>query len=125
MLKKDTNLNINVFEMEEKTYNIKEVIKVTKKSLSQPGFESLLNFNDVLSLEELKKYLTEKIAVMLEKNFDLLLSSLYRIDIDEHKVKELFSGKRRENIPERLASLIIERQLQKLYYRNQYKSKNL
>jgi hypothetical protein len=84
-----------------------------------------LNFNDVLSLEELKKYLTEKIAVMLEKNFDLLLSSLYRIDIDEIKVKELFSGKRRENIPERLASFIIERQLQKLYYRNQYKSKNL
>jgi hypothetical protein len=111
--------------MEEKTYNIKEVIKVTKESLSKPGFESLLNFNDVLSLEELKKYLTEKIAVMLEKNFDLLLSSLYRIDIDEIKVKELFSGKRRENIPERLASLIIERQLQKLYYRNQYKSNNL
>jgi hypothetical protein len=112
-------------DMEENRYNIKEIIKVTKKSLSQPGFESLLNFNDVLSLEELKKYLTEKIAVIMEKNFDLLLSSLYRIDIDENKVKELFSGKIRENIPERLASLIIERQLQKLYYRHQYKSKNL
>ena len=111
--------------MKEKTYNIKEVIKVTRKSLSQPGFESLLNFNDALSLEELKKYLAEKIAVMIEKNFDLLLSSLYRIDIDENKVKELFSGKIRGDIPERLASLIIERQLQKLYYRNKYKSENL
>ena len=93
-------------EWKKKHYNIKEVIKVTKESLSKPGFESLLNFNDVLSLEELKKYLTEKIAVMLEKNFDLLLSSLYRIDIDEHKVKELFSGKRRENIRKDLLHLL-------------------
>ena len=110
--------------MEERTYDIKEVIKVTRKSLSQPGFESLLNFSDGLSLDELKKYLAEKIAVMMEKNFDLLLSSLYRIDIEENKVKELFSGKIRENIPEGLASLIIERQLQKIYYRNKYKSNN-
>jgi len=36
---------------------------------------------------ELKKYLSEKIARMMEKNFDLLLSSSYRIDIDENKVK--------------------------------------
>ena len=111
--------------MELKNYDIKEVIKVTKTSLNQPGFESLLNFNDVLSLEELKKYLVEKIALMMEKNFDLLLSSLYRIDIDEDKVKELFSGKIKENIPDGLAALIIERQLQKLYYRNKYKSEKL
>jgi hypothetical protein len=109
-------------DMEEKTYDIQEVIKVTKTSLSHQGFESLLNFNDVLSLEELKKYLTEKITVMMDKNFDLLLSSLYRIDIDENKVKELFSGRIRKNIPEGLATLIIERQLQKLYFRNKYKS---
>ena len=47
-------------DMELKNYDMKEVIKVTKTSLSQPGFESLLNYNDVLSLEELKKYLSEK-----------------------------------------------------------------
>jgi hypothetical protein len=111
--------------MEEKIYDIKDVIKVTTKSLNQPGFESLLNFNDVLSLEELKKYLADKIAVMIDKNFDLLVASLYRIDIDENKVKELFSGKLRGDIPEGLASLIIERQLQKLYYRNKYKNGNL
>jgi hypothetical protein len=114
-----------VADMEEKTYNIKDVITETKKSLSQPGFESLLNFNDALSLEELKKYLTEKIALMMEKNFNLLLSSLYRIDIDENKVKELFSGKIKTDIPEGLASLIIDRQLQKLYYRKKYKNENL
>jgi hypothetical protein len=70
--------------MELKNYDIKEVIKA---SLSQPGFESLLNFNNVLSLEELKKYLSEKIARMMEKNFDLLLNSSCRMDIDENKVK--------------------------------------
>ena len=110
--------------MDKEAYNIKDVIIGTKKSLNQPGFESLINFNDTLSLEEIKKYLAEKIAVMMEKNFDLLLSSLYRIDIDENKVRELFSKGIRENIPQGLASLIIERQIQKLYYRNKYKSDN-
>jgi hypothetical protein len=112
-------------EMELKNYDIKEVIQITKTSLSQPGFESLLNFNDAESLEELKKYLADKISLMMDKNFDFLLSSLYRIDIDENKVKELFSGKTRKDISEGLASLIIERQLQKLYFRNKYKSGNL
>ena len=111
--------------MEFKNYDIKDIIKVTRKSLSQPGFESLLNFKDTVTLEKLKKYLAEKISVMMEKNFNLLLSSLYRIDIDENKVNELFRGKMKKNIPEELASLIIDRQLQKIYFRNKYKNENL
>ena len=112
-------------EMELKNYDIKELIKVTRISLDKPGLESLLNFNDARSLEELKKYLAEKIMIMMDKNFDFLLNSLYRIDIDENKVKELFSREKRGDIPEGLASLIIERQLQKLYFRNKYKSEHL
>lgn len=110
--------------MNDEAYSIKDVIIGTKNSLNQPGFESLISFNDTLSLEELKKYLTEKIAGMMENNFDLLLNSLYRIDIDEDKVRELFSQGIRENIPQGLASLIIERQIQKVYYRNKNKSDN-
>ena len=111
--------------MDEKNYDIKDIVNITNQSLSKPGFESLLNFNDVKSLDELKIYLTEKISQMIDTNINLLISSLYRIDIDELKVKELFSGKKKDNIPDGLASLIIERQLQKLYYRNKYKNGNL
>jgi hypothetical protein len=112
-------------DMDEKPYDIKEIITLTTKSLNQKGFESILNFKDVRSLDELKKYLKEKITLLMETNFDLLVNSLYRIDIDEEKVKELFSGDKKNSIPEGLASLIIERQLQKLYYRNKYKNENL
>jgi hypothetical protein len=112
-------------DMDEENHNIKDVIQETQKFLSQPGFESLINTNDFLSIEELKKYLAEKIAEMMEKNIDLLLSTLYRIDIDENKVKSLFSGKPKKNIPQGLAALIIERQLQKLYFRNKYKNEKL
>ena len=111
--------------MDEEIYNIKDVIQETKKSLSQPGFESLINFNDHLTLEELKIFLAEKIAIMMNTNMNLLLSTLYRIDIDENKVRGLFSGKIKEDIPQGLASLIIDRQLQKLYFRNKYKNDNL
>jgi hypothetical protein len=110
---------------EKVNYTIEEVVEVTKKSLSKPGFESLASFDDVISLEALKNYLKEKIAEMMEKNFDKLINSLYMIDIDEEKAGELFSSARRENIPEGLASLIIERQLQKVYYRNKYKNENI
>ena len=112
-------------QMDEELYNIKDVILETKKSLSQPGFESLINFNDYLSLEELKIYLSDKIADMMQKNINLLLSTLYRIDIDENKVRALFSGVIKGDIPQGLASLIIERQLQKIHFRNKYKNENL
>jgi hypothetical protein len=112
-------------DMDENSCDIKEIITITTQSLNKTGFEYMLNFKDVQSLDELKKYLTEKITLMMEANFDLLVNSLYRIDIDEEKVKVLFSDKIRGNIPAGLASLIIERQLQKLYYRNKYKNENL
>ena len=112
-------------DMDEEIYNIKDIILETKKSLRQPGFESLINFNDHLTLEELKIYLAEKIAIMMNTNMNLLLSTLYRIDIDENKVQGLFSGKSKEDIPQGLASLIIDRQFQKLYFRNKYKNDNL
>ncbi|MDR3611136.1 MAG: hypothetical protein P4L27_11280 [Ignavibacteriaceae bacterium] len=111
-----------IADMKEGDYDIKELINVTNKSLNQPGLKSLLNPNDVRSLDELKNYLIEKIALMINTNFNQLINSLYRIDIDENKVKEIFYGTIKDNIPTNLASLIIERQLQKLYYRNKYKN---
>lgn len=99
----------------------KEVLVSAYKAFNQPVFESIINIDDMSSFEELKKYLTEKISLMMDKNFDMLLSSLYRIDISEEKITSLFSASNREFIPEKLAELVIERQIQKIYYRNLYR----
>ena len=62
---------------------------------------------------------------MLDKNYNLLINTLYRIDISEKKVSELFSSKNKELIPEKLADLIIERQIEKIHFRKLYREGNL
>lgn len=59
----------------------------------------------------LRKFLTEKVKELMSKNYDRFLHSLYRIDVDENKVTEILHSKDRTAIPEKLADLIIERQL--------------
>jgi len=93
----------------------KEEIFSVQKSVSndfvKSNFTSLIPNNDFERLEEFRKYLTEKLAEMLDTDFNLLVNTLYRIDISENKLSELFSGKDRNNIPGKLADLIIERQI--------------
>jgi len=74
---------------------------------------------------QLKIFLTEKLRDLLDNNFSLLVNTLYRIDANEEKLNELFGSKNRAFIPEALADLIIERQLQKIHFRKKYKEGNL
>ncbi len=97
------------------------ILKLIVKDFDRPGIESVISVKDMISLDELKKYLAEKLAYLLEYKYDKLLNTLYLIDIDEEKLTRLFAAKNREHIPTQLADLIIERQLQKLHFRQKYK----
>jgi hypothetical protein len=77
------------------------------------------------SFNSFKLFLTERIKEAMDKKFDLLINTLYLIDINEEKVNKLFAEDNRENIPAALADLIIERQMQKLKYRGLYKKGEL
>ncbi|MBZ0200666.1 MAG: hypothetical protein K8H86_12415 [Ignavibacteriaceae bacterium] len=77
------------------------------------------------SIAQLKEELTNKIAEWMDGRFDLLLSTLYRIDIAEKNIQNLFSGHSREYIPSALADLIIQRQLLKINLRRKYKEGKL
>ena len=109
----------------ENDSDIIQLSGIISKNFEQisPGF--LINNNDIKDLEELKKYLASKIDIMLDEKYDLLINLLYRIDIDDKKIEEVFSKEKRDNIPALIASLIIERQLQKIHYRKLYKGGNL
>ena len=99
--------------------------KSVSKDFVRNDYSSLIPNNDFERLEEFRKYLTEKIRDMLDKNYNLLINTLYRIDISEKKVSELFSSKNKELIPEKLADLIIERQIEKINFRKLYREGNL
>ena len=57
---------------------------------------------------------------MLDNQSDLLFSYLYRLDIDELLIKKVLNGETAE-IAGGLAQLIIDRQLQRLRTRQEYK----
>lgn len=97
------------------------VSNVIEKDFQVKEDDSLIPAVDVLNFDELKKYLTEKLAFLLENKYDVLINILYKIDVSEEKLSELFSGSNRDSIPETLAELIIERQLQKVRFRQMYK----
>lgn len=76
--------------------------------------------HEILSKEALLKWLTQVINYLLEKNFEKLLQAMYRIDISEEKFKSIFS--KEGNIAEELAQLVLDRELQKVYFRKRYNS---
>jgi hypothetical protein len=113
--------------MNEEINDVVEISKIISSDFDKAGISSVITTNDFDSLNELRKYLAEKIAGLLDTNYEKLINILYRIDINESKLNELFGRKNREEIPPRLADLIIERQIQKINIRNAYRNerKNL
>lgn len=74
----------------------------------------------VNDLSVIREHLINRVTELISKDYDRFLNNLYRIDVSEKKVSEILHAKDRTTIPERLADLIIERQImrvktQKLY----------
>ena len=76
------------------------------------------------SLEELKQKLTLHINHLINYDFEKLVFYLYRIDVDESKMKHLLDQKEGENAAELIADLIIERQLEKIKSRRQFRQQD-
>ena len=110
--------DIQKIEVQEVSENITSVF-------SRFGLDLPLSPNDVENLSQLRIYLAEKLKDLLDNNFSLLVNTLYRIDVSEEKLNELFGSKNRAPIPTALADLIIERQLLKIHFRKKYKEGNL
>lgn len=110
--------------MEEKE-QLTEVSRFISDSFALDESQSLIPNGDFNTLEEFKKYLTNKLEKLLDTKYDALINILYRIDVGEDKLSVLFSGKNREYIPAALADIIIERSLQKVIFRQMYKEGKL
>lgn len=68
--------------------------------------------------------LAEKINDLLIHDFNKLISLLYRVDINEAKLKNLLKKNPGEDAGKIIAELIIERQLQKIKSRKQIKPRD-
>ena len=75
-------------------------------------------------LETLRRELADRIESLLLHRRDLLMSLLYRIDVNESLVVDALRRLAPDEIALRLADLVIERQLQKVRSRSEHRNMN-
>jgi len=66
------------------------------------------------SFEQLRSSLASHINHLINHDFEKLVFYLYRIDVDEARMRALLTHKEGNDAPMLIADLIIERQLQKI-----------
>ena len=92
-----------------------DIIPLLNKELS-------LELSDKLSVSELEQQLTDHINHLINTDFEKLVYYLYRIDVNETKMKQLLQQEGGENAAQLIAQLIIDRQLQKIKSRVEHKT---
>lgn len=95
----------------------KELIPAINQSLE-------ISLPDTISSEELRKKLVIYINHLINHDFEKLVFYLYRIDVNEYKMKQLLDQREGENAAGLIADLIIERQLQKIKSRKETSGNN-
>ncbi|OYU96924.1 MAG: hypothetical protein CFE21_01150 [Bacteroidetes bacterium B1(2017)] len=96
-----------------------EVEKITRELILQ-DFEMELPQKK----EEILEALRQALVYLLMHNLERLWNILYRIDVNEKKIKALFSKNKPEEIAPEMARLIYERLEQKAISRLAYRDNN-
>ena len=73
-----------------------------------------------ISFTALHQMLSAHVNHLIKTNFDALVALLYKIDVDENKLKHFLIDAPNEDAGDTIATLIIERQQQKLIYKKQF-----
>ena len=81
-----------------------------------------ISLPETLSQEELREKLSAHINHLINHDFEKLVYYLYRIDVDENKMRRLLEQREGENAAALIADLIIERIVQKKEARKQFKT---
>ena len=98
--------------------------KINPQMLEAIGSSMEITLPLVLSKEELHATMTQYIDHLINHDFEKLVFLLYRIDVDESKMRALLAQKEGENAAVLIADLIIERQLQKLKSRREFRQRD-
>jgi hypothetical protein len=77
-----------------------------------------------VSFEKARQQLIFLINELINKDFHSLVQLLYRIDVNENKIRTFLDQNTERDSAIILADLIIERQLQKVESRHRFSSKN-
>lgn len=79
---------------------------------------------DTLTEKELLQLLADQVAYMIDNQLEVLLSLMYRLDVDERKVAAALSPAAPENPNIGIARLVLERQKQRIFTKQHYKQES-
>lgn len=115
--------NDNVKGYLDRAEIVRETAQQIMKDFDMFGVE--INFSgDVLNAyEELLRQLVEQISVMIQNNYDKLLSVLYQVDITEREIAQAERDLPHYNHVEIIAHQVIARELKKVLWRKYFKLK--
>ncbi len=91
------------------------IIPLLNKELS-------LELSEKLAMNELEQQLSNHINHLINTDFEKLIYYLYRIDVNETKMKQVLQQQGGEHAAQLITQLIIERQLQKVKSRAEHSS---
>jgi hypothetical protein len=78
-------------------------------------------FNEDLALPELNQNLVDFINSLIINDFSKLVTILYRVDVDENKLKKILKEQAGTDAAQIIAGLIIEREQQKAETRKKFR----
>jgi hypothetical protein len=83
-----------------------------------------LDLQETLTMDALEALLAERINDMINKDFNALIQLLYRIDVNEAKLRGVLRDNQASDSGRLIARLILERQWQKILTRREYGRKS-
>lgn len=90
------------------------------RSSAPEKFITIINSILELPSTEIRDKLIDLINILINKDFHALVQLLYRIDVNEKKIKACLQQNKHTDSASIIADLIIERQLQKIESRKQF-----
>jgi len=115
--------NSNVSGLFTEAEIVQETAEQIMKDFGMFGVEITFSGNTSQAYYELHKQLIEQIAVLLERNYELLLSVLYQVDITDREIARAAADLPDYSHIEVVAHQVIVRDLKKVllrrYFRNQ------
>lgn len=114
----EATLNLGITNNKMSDQNLYSILlEKLSKDFSLEGSSLPIHAN----LSIIREHLIKRIKEFMSYDFDRFLNSLYRIDVNEDKVHKILYEKDKTVIPEKLADLIIERQLLRIKTQLMYK----
>ena len=116
--------NNNVSGYLDKAEIVQETAAQIMKDFGMFGIEITFSGNTVDAYNELHEQLIVQITELVERNYDLLLSVLYQVDITEREMAQAAKELPGYSHVELIAHQIIVRDLKKVLFREYFKSKS-